>query len=122
MNDVIAISWLIFVGAIFFGIRHNLARKRKINTVDKKNSTKFTMNGKEYDSVEDYYGKFTKRTPGSLKEVFGGLEVNNIPNHPDNIQNKIKEVSGKAKDVFRSILFIIVLLILMGMIYYYVAK
>ena len=113
------IAIIIVIAIIKYVAKGALEQAKKLNAESKKgkHSTQFTMNGKEYDNLEDYYGEFTERSSESLKKVFGGLSDN-----PESIKKQIEESSDRIKNTIRNIFFVIFLIIFMGVVYYYLAK
>ena len=101
---------LFFIPAVILGYYLYVVKKilSMKSSENKDSSTKFTIKGKEYNNAEEYFGKFKKRTSESLKKVFGG-----VPTNSDEIKSK------KDSNLIRIILFVLVIVIVVGMIYYY---
>ncbi len=102
---------------VFLAGKQILKKNIKNNKSNKDHSTKFTLKGKEYNNLSEYFGEFKKRSPESLKKIFDAL-----PSNPDDIKRKIDESTKRIKNIMRNIAFVIFLIIFMGVVYYYLMK
>lgn len=76
---------------------------------------------------EDRIQAMMAEAPDTVKKIFRDDNKNNIPdfiedNSSGSLKKQIEEASNRIKNTVRNIFFVVILIIVMGMVYYYLAK